>query len=204
VTTVLITGFGPFGNTADNPSGRLAESLDGQSFDDLRFVGRVLPVATERVGQELRTALDAARPDVVLVTGLATGREQLALERVAVNVRDFPLPDVDGATPVDQPIEADGPAAYLASIPVKAVLAAWSAAGIAGYVSNTAGTYVCNQTFYLARHLTDAREIRCGLIHLPEHDPPPAEDLERAALVAARVSVTHRGADLRLAAGTVS
>ena len=36
-------------------------------------------------------------------------------------------------------------------------------------MSNTAGTYLCNQTFYMTRHLlvSQGREIPAGFIHLP-------------------------------------
>ena len=37
------------------------------------------------------------------------------------------------------------------------------------YLSNTAGTYLCNQTMYTTRHLLDRRglSIPAGFIHLP-------------------------------------
>lgn len=92
--------------------------------------------------------------------------------------------------------------------------AAWRAAGMPGYVSNTAGTYVCNQVFDLARHLTRASAIRCGLVHLPAVPERAARDaaplpslpldmLERAVRLAVAVTATHPGPDLTLAAGAL-
>lgn len=215
MTTVLVTGFGPFAEDAANPSGIIAGRLDGTTHDGVRIAGRVLPVATEQVRALLAAAIDELRPDAVVITGVTPGRAAVAAERVAINVRDFPIGDVDGLAPVDEPIAAAGPAAYLSTLPIKAILTAWRAAGIPAFVSNTAGTYVCNQTFYLARHLTAASGARAGLVHIPSATPTaaamtvpspslPLDVLEYAVRLAAVTAATHAGDDLRLGAGATS
>jgi pyroglutamyl-peptidase len=62
-----------------------------------------------------------------------------------------------------------GPVAYFATLPLAAILAALLAEGIPAYVSNTAGTYLCNQTLYGTLHLLVQRghPARAGFIHLP-------------------------------------
>ncbi|WP_420749791.1 peptidase C15 [Rhodococcus sp. O3] len=215
MSTVLVTGFGDYAEETDNPSGAIARRLDGRQVGDHRIVGSVLPVNTATVESALVSALDRARPDVVVVTGVAPGRTAPALERVALNVRDFPIPDTDGSTPIDEPVVVGGPPAYLATLPVKAVMDSWHRAGLPGYVSNTAGTYLCNQTFYLARHLTAGTEVRAGMVHIPvvparatgDTTPLPSMPLallEQAVLVAISVSAQHDGPDLRLGAGAIS
>ncbi|MGO4781780.1 pyroglutamyl-peptidase I, partial [Lysobacter sp. 2RAB21] len=65
---------------------------------------------------------------------------------------------------------AGGPAAYFATLPVKAMLAALGEAGIPAEISQTAGTYVCNQVFYGLMHALSARGdagVRGGFIHIP-------------------------------------
>jgi pyroglutamyl-peptidase len=49
------------------------------------------------------------------------------------------------------------------------MLAALTAEGIPAYVSNTAGTYLCNHVFYRTLHEIATREltVRVGFIHLP-------------------------------------
>jgi pyroglutamyl-peptidase len=49
------------------------------------------------------------------------------------------------------------------------ILAALTAEGIPAYVSNTAGTFLCNQTLYATLHEIAMRELtaRAGFIHLP-------------------------------------
>ena len=44
-------------------------------------------------------------------------------------------------------------------------------AGIAASVSQTAGTFVCNQVFYLLQHALAGTAIRSGFIHVPPSLP---------------------------------
>jgi pyroglutamyl-peptidase len=212
---VLLTGFGAYAEEADNPSGAIAGRLNGVVADGVRINGLVLPVSSTGVGRALGEAIDRIRPDVVLVTGVTPGRAAVSVERIAINVRDFPIPDVDGATPVDEPVIPDGPSAYFSTLPIKAILAAWQDRGIPGYVSNSAGTYLCNQIFYLARHMTEGVDAIAGLVHIPlatrsaatSHPPPPSlhlDMLEDAVRTAAIVAATHTGPDLKRGAGMTS
>jgi pyroglutamyl-peptidase len=211
--SVLVTGFGSFGDQTNNPSQLLARTLNGRCIAGESVTGVVLPVATGQVGPALATAIDDARPRLVVALGVAPGRTAPALERVAVNVRDFPIPDTDGALPVDEPVIVDGPDAYLATLPVKKILSAWQNAGLPGYVSNTAGTYLCNQVFYLISHRAQQDGFRAGFIHLPAlpawgtRVPAPSmslEPMEQAVQIAVTVAAGHDGPDLSLAAGAVS
>ncbi|WP_063017112.1 pyroglutamyl-peptidase I family protein [Nocardia nova] len=212
----LVTGFGSYTQETDNPSGALAQLLDGQTFDKIEVVGRVLPVDTIAVREVLTATIDAIRPKVIVATGVAPGRAAPALERVAINVRDFPIPDNQGQEPIDEPVELDGAAAYLSTLPNKAILRAWREAGIPGYLSNTAGTYLCNQTFYLARMLSEHTDARTGFVHIPvtpnraaQSAMPPAPSmtlaqLERAVRLVVSVAARHRGPDLRIGGGAIS
>ena len=106
---------------------------------------------------------------LVICTGQAGGRGAISLERVAINVNDARIPDNIGARPIDLPIVADGPAAYFTSLPIKAMLQRLLDAGVRAEASQTAGTFVCNQTFYGLMHLLAPRwqGVRGGLIHVP-------------------------------------
>jgi pyroglutamyl-peptidase len=165
--TLLLTGFGPFGSTSRKPSELVARELDGAEIAGRRVRGLVLPVSTVRAPLLLDQAIDQDDPELVLLLGVAVGRSALSVERVAVNVLDFPEPDNDGELPVDVPIVEGGPAAYFSTLKVRVIGAAWQAAGIPGYVSDTAGTYLCNQTLYAALHKTSDRRLPVGFLHLP-------------------------------------
>jgi pyroglutamyl-peptidase len=216
---VLITGFGPFGTEVFNPSGQVAMELDGQTVGGARVTGIVLPVSSRDIEAAFLDALAASEPQIVLALGLAAGRLAPSIERVAVNVRDFPIPDTDGGLPIDQPVVEGGPVGYFTDLPIKAIQQAWAAADLPGYVSNTAGTYLCNQLFYLACHHTRDRACRAGFLHIPstpasaraasgahpEKTPTMAyDDISRAVTVAIETAVLTTGQDIAVASGAVS
>jgi pyroglutamyl-peptidase len=62
-----------------------------------------------------------------------------------------------------------GPAAYFATLPLSVILEALTDEGIPAYLSNTAGTYLCNQTLYGTLHALreHARPPQVGFIHFP-------------------------------------
>ncbi|ATG50361.1 pyroglutamyl-peptidase I [Brachybacterium vulturis] len=172
-TDLLLTGFAPFAGAAVNESWeavrRAAAQLKAQG---LAVQTLELPVEFGRAGELLTAAVRAHRPSLVVAVGLAAGRTGISPERVAVNVRDARIPDNAGASPVDEPIVAGGPVGYFSTLPIKAMVAALD--GVPGSVSQTAGTYVCNDVFYALQHLLATDEelsgIRGGFVHVPSAD----------------------------------
>jgi pyroglutamyl-peptidase len=164
----LVTGFEPFGADAVNPSREAVLRLPGR-LGDLVIEPRILPTVFGRTIAALEDAVVTTQPDIVLCVGLAGGRAELSLERVAINVDDARIPDNDGQQPIDRPVVADGPAAYFTGLPVKAAAAALREAGLPAIVSNTAGTFVCNHLFYGLMHLIASRRlpVRGGFLHVP-------------------------------------
>lgn len=207
---ILLTGFAPFGGEDVNPSWEAVARLDGERLDDHRIVARLLPVEFGASLEALRVALQETSPVLVLCVGQAGGRAQLSLERVAINVDDARIPDNAGAAPVDVPIAGDGPAAYFATLPIKAMLAALREAGIPAEVSQTAGTFVCNHVFYGLMHALRATSVRGGFMHIPYAPgqaarnpgaPSLSSDVVVAALRIALRAALANTTDRRLAAG---
>lgn len=118
----------------------------------------------------LDDALVRTRPGLVLALGQAASRDEISVERVALNLDDAPQPDNDGHQPVDRPVVPDGPAALFSTLPVKAMVAALRADGLPAGLSQTAGTYVCNHVFYGLQHRLAATVVRSGFVHVPLMD----------------------------------
>jgi pyroglutamyl-peptidase len=165
--TILLTGFPQYADVGRNPSEQIVAALDGSTVEGHAVVGRVLPVSAARTPSAVRAAIEETAPDLALLLGVAPGRAGLSIERTAVNVLDFPDPDNDGAQPVDVPIEPDGPVAYFTTLPARRIVEAWRAAGIPGYLSDTAGTYLCNAAMYVVLHATAEGRCPAGFVHLP-------------------------------------
>lgn len=168
VLKVLVTGFDPFGGEASNPSFEAIKLLPPQ-ICGTEIVAIEIPTVFETSGHALEAAIALNRPNIVICVGQAGGNTAIAVERVAVNLRDASIPDNAGALPVDEPIRAGGPAAYFSTLPVKAIVGALRESGIPAYVSNSAGTYVCNNLMYTLLDLIHCKypDMQGGFIHVP-------------------------------------
>lgn len=169
MTRVLLTGFAPFEGHDVNPSWQAVQAVAADPPPGYEIATAELPCVFGAANDALREAVADADPEVVLCVGQAGGRPDVTVERVAINVDDARIPDNSGAQPIDVPIVEDGPAAYFATLPVKACVAAVREAGLPASVSQTAGTFVCNHVFYGLMHLvaTERPSVRGGFVHVP-------------------------------------
>jgi pyroglutamyl-peptidase len=197
MTTVLLTGFAPFGTDAVNPSGDAVREVAARWAGPQNLVVEVLPVTFRGSAARLTELLAEHDPDVVICAGLAGGRSRISVERVGVNLIDARIADNDGDQPIDVPSIPGGPAAVFASLPVKAIVRDASALGIPIETSLTAGSFVCNHVLVHAGAWAEAHGRRAGFIHVPwatgqapNGEPElPLESIVRALEVAIRTSL---------------
>lgn len=216
---ILVTGFEPFGGQSLNPSWEVARALHGLQLQGAQVVAVQLPCVFAQALPALQNALAQHTPDIVLALGQAEGRCDLSVERIAINVMDARIPDNAGAQPIDVPVIAGGPASYFSTLPIKSLVAGLRASGFPASVSQTAGTFVCNQVFYALQHTLAGQGVHSGFVHLPllpeqaAHWPGPSLPSWPVSLQLAAVKqaldllVAHRlqgGADLPLGGGTLN
>jgi len=172
---ILVTGFEPFAGFGRNPSAEIATALDGTAIDGCPVVGRVLPVTLDGLDAALERALSGIDPRAVVALGLAAGAPAICLERVAVNLADFTMPDNAGLRARERKLDPAGPDARVSRLPLRAIREALLARGIPARLSNSAGTYLCNAAMYrLLGRLP--QDVPAGFIHLP-HLPAEAARL---------------------------
>ena len=165
---ILLTAFDPFGGETVNPALEAVKAVRG-AVAGAEIVKLTVPTVFGKSVETVYEAMKRERPDAVLSVGQAAGRAGLSVERVAINLEDASVADNKGQKPVDTPVVPGGPAAYFATIPVKAVAERINAAGVPAAVSNSAGTFVCNHLMYGVLYHA-AREfpgVRAGFIHVP-------------------------------------
>ncbi|MEY8654652.1 pyroglutamyl-peptidase I [Brachybacterium paraconglomeratum] len=202
---VLLSGFAPFDGAATNESWEavreavpalVARGADAEAVE--------LPVEFGTASERLAEAVRGLRPRLVVAVGLAAGRTAITPERVAINIRDARIPDNAGASPVDEPVVPGAPVGRFSTLPVKAMVAALEADEVPAAVSQTAGTYVCNDVFYALQHLlaTDPalEGIRGGFVHVPSADVVDARSAARALVRMVEVALSTE-TDARLAGG---
>jgi pyroglutamyl-peptidase len=169
VPHVLLTGFEPFDGDALNPSRETVKALAGARVAGLEVRGTVLPVEDRAARATLRPLLHETGLRAVVMLGLAGGRARIAVERVALNLLDYRMPDSAGTRRRDEPCAPGGPAAYFTSLPSREIVAELAAADIPASLSESAGTFLCNAMLYFSLHtLAEAgHPVPAGFIHLP-------------------------------------
>ena len=185
---LLITGFEPFDGQGVNPSWLAVKELP-DIIGDFELCKLNIPTLYGTAAGQVLSAAAQVQPDVILCVGQAGGRDAVTPERIAVNIRDARIPDNAGVLCSGERIAPGGPAAYFSTLPVEAMAQAIRDAHIPASVSNTAGTYVCNDVLYSILHRYAGTGTRCGFIHVPylPEQGTPNLPLERTvqALIAA-------------------
>lgn len=160
--TLLLTGFGPFGNVAVNPSQTIAERLHGASFGELRVASEVLPVVFGEDSVLVESLIARYDPVVVLSMGVAVREGLLRIETLGRNLRQSP----------------DGPRAIVpgdlnerqSTIPLTQVLSEIQKVGVPVRLSDHAGDYLCNHVLFNTLRLAERKghRFRVGFLHLPQ------------------------------------
>lgn len=167
---VIITGFQPFGKETINPSYEAVRLLPDE-IAGAQIIKLQIPVVFGKAGEILAEAIRKESPDVVICVGQAGGRTCMSIERVAINWKECSadFPDNDGNSPSGNPVQEDGENAYFATIPIKAMVEHMKQNHIPAAISNTAGTYVCNDLMYNLLYTLDKEfpKTRGGFIHVP-------------------------------------
>lgn len=166
---ILITGFGPFRDIEENPSGILAKDL-ADSWPGSEC--QILEVSWEVVANFSRSDLSAW--DAVLSLGVSAKTEQLLIEGVGRNVAS-PSPDVRGAVWGPGPLDASADFQLASSL--------WQGAAPEPSDhwdwSGDAGGYLCNALlFQLLLHQPDKK---VGFVHVPKFETMN-QDLQKQTL----------------------
>ncbi len=209
---VLVTGFDPFGGENLNPALEAVKSLPSEiQGAEVRWLE--IPTVFYKSAEILKEEMRRYQPDIVLCIGQAGGRRGLTPERVAINQDDARIPDNEGNQPIDLPIRQDGASAYFSTLPIKAMVQEIKKQGLPAFVSNTAGTFVCNHLMYQALYLVEKEfpNMKAGFMHIPYMmeqvaDKPntPAMnlvDIVRGIEAAIRAIIEYGDKDVKLVGG---
>ena len=163
MSTILLTGFEPFGEFRSNPSQQIAERLDGETVAGARVVGLTLPVAFGQDTERVFAAIADHHPALVLSLGLYAGAACLEVERFGVNLK------AEAGADTQTPIIADGFAALAVTLDAERVAESIRQAGVPARAHGYAGAFLCNHLLYQTLHYAQQWNLsyRAGFIHLP-------------------------------------
>ncbi|HCO26176.1 MAG: pyroglutamyl-peptidase I [Gimesia sp.] len=169
---VLLTGFEAYGYTPINPAESVARALEGASVGDVEIVSRIVPNTFFKCIDFVTAAIEEIQPELVVMMGEYGGRSMITVERLAQNLNDgtrYGLTDNAGQSLQGDLTAAEGPVAYYATLPLRAMVKAMRAAGVPADISDAGGTFCCNHLMYGVLHYLAQKQsaIRTGWIHLP-------------------------------------
>ena len=185
---ILVSGFEPYGEMSVNPTQTLVREARGFNLEGIEIHSVVLPVNYDECVDKITEEINHVSPDVVVSCGIYPGRTAVTPERVGLNVKDTMaedlLADKRGKKPVDEPINAEGPDALFSGLPYRRINEHLLAAGVPSYVSNTAGTYICNNTMYgVLDHIRQNQlPTIAGFVHFPISTEMAIEDPTQPSL----------------------
>ena len=164
---VLLTGFEPFAGEPRNPSAEAVALLTETDILGHTIVSLCLPTAFGLASKILLRAVERLAPAVVIASGVAAGRSEIAIERFALNFIDARIADNRGQQPRERPVVPGAALAFPSTLPVTRVVTRLREAGIPAAASNSAGSFVCNQVFYSLCHALAGTNTRVGFVHVP-------------------------------------
>lgn len=167
---ILVSGFEPFNGLSDNPSQDLVKLLS-EDVHGLKVKGVILPVSFRAAFLNLKETIHSFEPDYVVATGLAMSRDHVTVERVAINMMDAKTPDNEGVQPQNVRIYEGAEDGLFSQLPILEMVKHCNESGVKASVSNTAGSYVCNQIMYQLIHMGRESGFKAGFVHLPPHRP---------------------------------
>ena len=170
---VLLTGFEPFNKASSNPTQELVRILETEKLPNVTTA--TLPVEFGRAGLIACQLIDEFKPDVVIALGQAEGRAEITPEKIAINLDNARIPDNAGNMPSGTEIIPGGPDGYFSTLPVEEIVKTLQEEKLPASVSYSAGTFVCNNVFYLIQSHCKGKNIKSGFVHVPLMESQAAE-----------------------------
>ncbi|XP_028833974.1 pyroglutamyl-peptidase 1 [Denticeps clupeoides] len=178
--TVVVTGFEPFGEHKVNASWVAVQELEKLGLGrDINLFVKEIPVEYKAVQTLLPSLWKQHQPQLMVHVGVSGMATTVTLEQCGHN-HGYTRPDNSAFCPSSQCCIDKGPDCLLSAIDMELVCKRVnsSSLGVTVSVSEDAGRYLCDYTYYVSLY---QGERRCAFVHVPPLEKPySAEDLGRA------------------------
>lgn len=146
MSNIVVTYFEPFGGRTTNASEEVVSLLNNYQLKEL-------PVSWSKIPTMINETL-SSNPDYLFLVGEAGSYQEITVERTAHNISNGK--DNDGMDRNNEPIIPNGK---------DELLTKFDLSKLTYRISDNAGKYLCNYTYYLALSL--AKDTKVVFIHLP-------------------------------------
>lgn len=202
MTTLLVTGFGPFPGWERNPTPAMVKAVAALRLPGVRIVGHVFNTVYAEVERDLPALIACHKPDAVLLFGLAGRTGHVRIEKHAHNVTTRRVPDASGAFHLSADIRTDAPWRVPTGFACGPLAARLRRIGLDARPSPSAGEYLCNFSYWLALEaVAQGGTKRALFVHVPL--PLKAGPSARGAF-SRRMTAADLAAVARMAALTIT
>jgi len=199
---ILITAFEPFGGDTINPTQRLIEDIEKQSFEGAEIHTLMLPVVFDECSDKLIHSIESIQPDAVICCGLASGRTAITPEQIAINLKEVPkestVSDNKGVRPYNEYVNPGGPDGLFTRLPVREMIETMREQGIPASISYSAGTFICNNTMYALLDYIRIHQLPIlgGFVHFPASEEmaaskPNLPSLSHETMLKGLITMVH-------------
>ncbi len=160
---ILVTAFDPFGGDDTNSSLMVLNALKDK-IGDVDITKLEIPTVYGDCAVKAWEKAKEIKADAILSLGQAGGRTKVSVEAIGINFACADLADNNGVKKDGEKLFDVGENALFSTLPVKEM-----AKTAEGYVSVSAGGFVCNSLLYtLLKNAKEENEnIKAGFVHLP-------------------------------------
>ncbi len=167
--TILLTGFEPFGGSKINPSILACREFENKIIEGYTIKVFEIPLRYKEIRTTIEQLIQHEQPLAVICTGQSS-RFEISLERVAINITDVIKSTYNcGESPKNEILIKDAPAGYFSTLPLQQIRRDLEENKIPVNISNSAGTYGCNQIFFHLMHFINNENLNifAGFVHIP-------------------------------------
>ncbi|MFA6756048.1 MAG: pyroglutamyl-peptidase I [Bacilli bacterium] len=164
---ILITGFDVFKGLDINPSYEAIKCLP-KIIDNKEIIVMKLPVVFDECYKELEKVIKKEKPDYVINIGVATSRNEISIESSAKNIKKSNIKDNSGNIFLNESkIINNADEILKTSIDINKILLELKGYKIPSYISNDAGSYVCNNVYFYSLYNEKQYGYKALFIHVP-------------------------------------
>tara|TARA_Y100000768_G_scaffold370571_1_gene336498 strand:+ start:954 stop:1940 length:987 start_codon:yes stop_codon:yes gene_type:complete len=163
---ILLTGFEPFSDLDINESSEVVKLISNSGLQDVEIIPSILSVDEEGTESSLHI-LKAMEFDAVIHLGLSRDSEKILFERFATNLISMELPDNSGRLVKGSKILENAPEIIKTTASIHNFDEEFEQDKDVQW-SNSAGSYVCNETYFKTLSGLSNSTIPVLFIHLPK------------------------------------
>jgi len=164
---ILLTGFGPFHDVLDNPTGALMAHFQKHPFRNVLMKTMILDVTFGNSVQPVIKEINRYQPDYIYSFGLMGSADKINIESRAINLSEGI--DNDNEERHKDPVIEKGPLFYHASVSIRKILKSLQDVNISARINQKPSTFVCNHLFYSLLNFVEQNHLpmKVGFIHVP-------------------------------------